>query len=124
MKPVELTKGKKLLRKKFDDIDTAILWLQEHPNCLVELTIESDTFLTALDRKRLTEAHDGIITIVPEVKNKEILLTENKSIDLEKTMSELFIEYFKYKKGQEPNNRIMDLFKEVIGSQDKNEQSI
>ncbi|NQS89710.1 exonuclease subunit SbcD, partial [Patescibacteria group bacterium] len=44
---VELSKGKSLERKKFKDIDKAVKWLSDNQNALVELTIVSDTYLSA-----------------------------------------------------------------------------
>ncbi len=121
VKSIELAAGKKLLRKKFNDIDSAVRWLQDNPSCLVELTMVSETYLTSMDRKRLTDAHDGIITIIPEVLNKELQQVEDKTIDPGRTMVDLFREYFKHRKGQEPNDRIVELFREVIGTGPENE---
>ncbi|MEI7594344.1 MAG: exonuclease subunit SbcD [Bacteroidota bacterium] len=118
IKEVELTKGKILLRKKADNIDDALVWLNENPNCLVELTIVSDTFLTAKERKLLNNAHHGIVTIIPEVKNSNELINSSKSsIDLSKNMESLFTEYFTYKNGQAPNERILNLFNEVLSEE-------
>ncbi len=110
---VKLESGKKLLRKKFDNIDDAVLWLNKNQNTLLELTIKMDEFLSATDRQRLYSAHDGIISIIPEIKN--INVSEEKIIDLEQSMENLFEQYFYHKKGQKPDKRIKDLFKEIIG---------
>jgi len=89
--------------------------LSENTEALVELTVVSDTYLTGEDRKRLFEVHSGIISIIPEVLNEDVLSKSGKaSIDLTQSMEELFKEYFVYKQGQEPNESIMSLFKEVI----------
>lgn len=115
VREVELTKGKRLLRKRLEGVDAAVEWLAENTEALVELTIVSDTYLTGEDRKRLYEVHKGIISIIPEVGNEDILSKSGKaSIDLTQSMEDLFKEYFMYKQGQEPNESIMSLFKEVI----------
>jgi len=112
---LELTKGKKLLRKRAEGIDEALLWLTENPECLVELTMVTDTYLTAQERKQLSAAHNGIVTIIPEVKNaSEFSGGNKKSIDLTKTMEELFTDYFRHEKGQEPNDEVMKLFTEIL----------
>jgi exonuclease SbcD len=118
---LELTKGKKLLRKRAEGIDEALLWLSENPDCLVELTMVTDTYLTAQERKQLSAAHDGIVAIIPEVKNTSDLETGNmKNIDLTRTMEELFTDYFRHKnKGQEPNEEIMKLFAEILAEEDE-----
>jgi exonuclease SbcD len=115
---IELTKGKKLRRGKFDSIDDAIQWLQEHSEDLVELTIVSDNYLEAADKKRLTEAHSGIIQIIPQIKK----IAEDGSasgIDLTLSMESLFQEYFKSKnKGQEPSEGLLNVFREVLGTEE------
>jgi len=112
---VELTKGKKLLRKRADGMDEALNWLSENQDCLVELTMVTDTFLTAPERKQLSAAHNGIVAIIPEVKNAIGLSSgSKKSIDLTKSMEELFADYFKHEKGQEPNEEVMKLLTEIL----------
>ena len=116
---LELTKGKKLLRKRAEGIDEALLWLTENPDCLVELTMVTDTYLTAQERKQLSAAHNGIVAIIPEVKNaSEFSGGNKKSIDLTKTMEELFSDYFRHEKGQEPNDEVMKLFTEILAEEE------
>ena len=110
---IELTKGKKLLRKRFENTLEAIEWLEANQDTLVELTMVADEYLTSADRKRLNQAHDGIVTIIPEIRNKSQSEDKDKSIDLQQSIPELFRQYFIYKYSQEPNEEIMELFKEV-----------
>jgi exonuclease SbcD len=86
---------------------------------LVELTMVTDTYLTAQERKQLSAAHSGIVTIIPEVKNaSEFSGGNKKSIDLTKTMEELFTDYFRHEKGQEPNAEVMKLFTEILAEEE------
>jgi len=117
VKEIALTKGKKLLRHKAESIADAIEWLKNNKESLVELTIVSDTYLSAKDRKQLVNTHNGIINIIPEIKNKEILNYNNAQIDISKNIDELFKEYFIHEKGQEPNENIMNLLKEVLSEE-------
>ncbi|MEN8121361.1 MAG: exonuclease subunit SbcD [Bacteroidota bacterium] len=114
VKDIVLTKGRKLERKKFDNIDEAVLWLENNQESLVELTMVSDDFLTAGERKRLKNAHEHIITIIPEVKSAMGKQEKSNQVDISKNMDELFVDYFKHKQGQSPNEELLDLFKEVI----------
>lgn len=113
--PIELQKGKKLLRGRFESIDKALDWLQENQNALIEITIVTDHYLTAQERKSLNEQHPGIIAIIPEVKTKTSSLSDKAaSIDTSKHIDDLFRDYFKSRNNeQEPNERLMDLFREV-----------
>lgn len=112
---IELTKGKPLARKSFNDIDQAIHWLSMNKNKLVELTIESETFLSSEDRKRIFEIHNGIVHLIPKIKNRPAETTGYKEIELSKAPEELFVDFFKMKKGnQAPNEEIMALLKEII----------
>ncbi len=114
---IPLAKGKKLLRKRFEAVDEAVSWLQENPGVLLELTIATDTFLTAAERKQLYSAHDGIVTLIPEVKNADKQAAQRLArVDLSKGIEELFTEYFKFKHTQEPNERLIDLFKEALAT--------
>lgn len=116
-KPIELKKGKKLRRHSFDKIENAIAWMQEFPNDLIELTIVSDNYLEAADKKRLTEAHSGLIQIIPQIRriNETDQVAE---IDLSLSIEKLFGEYFKSKnKGQEPSEGLMEVLREVLGTE-------
>ena len=115
VKEVELTAGKRLLRKRLEGVDAAVEWLSENTEALVELTVVSDTYLTGEDRRRLFEVHKGIISIIPEVINDvQLSKTGRPTVDLSQNIQDLFREYFVYKQGQEPNDSIMSLFNEVI----------
>jgi len=116
---IELKKGKRLLRKRSESIGEALEWLIENPDTLVELTMSTDTYLTADERKQLNAAHDGIVSLIPDVKNRGDRNDSNlKAIDLTKSMEALFIDYFKQAKGQEPNENILNLFKEVLSEEE------
>lgn len=118
-KPIELLKGKKLRRKSFHSIDEAVGWLGEHQDDLIELTIISDNYLEAADKKKLMEAHSGIIQIIPQIKKSEVADTSSE-IDLSLSMEKLFQEYFKTKnKGQEPSEGLMEVFREVLGAEEE-----
>ena len=120
VREVELSMGKKLLRKRAEGIEEALQWLAENPDCLCELTMVTETYLTAHERKQLSCAHDGIVTIVPEVKNVNGVSSEGKkSIDLSKSMEELFADYFTHTKGQAPNADVMALFTELLAENEE-----
>lgn len=112
---IPLQKGKQLHRKTFDDVNLAIHWLSNHPNVLVELTLESETFLKAEDRKALYQSHAGIVHLIPKVQEKVGCEAESKSINLNQNMNDLFRDYFKFKhQNQEPNEEILQLFNEIL----------
>jgi exonuclease SbcD len=117
---IELTKGKKLFRKRVEGIDGALQWLAENQDCLVELTLVSETYLTAKERKQLSAAHPGIVTIIPEVTNtSELVDVHQTKIDLSRSMTELFCDYFKHEKGQEPNEDLLNLFTEMLAEEER-----
>ncbi|MEC4115110.1 metallophosphoesterase family protein [Myroides pelagicus] len=115
-KKVPLQQGRLLSRMRFDNVDEAIFWLLANPNQLVELTLVSDTFLKADDLKRIYQAHDGIISIIPQVKVVKGKEQEQvQQINLEQDMKGLFTDYFKQRHhGQTPSDEIMDLFNEIL----------
>ncbi len=88
--------------------------MSENQEALVELTIESDDFLTANERKKLYEHHPNIISIIPIIASELADNEQNNAVDLSKNMRELFKDYFSYKNdGQNPSDDIMQLFDEI-----------
>lgn len=114
---VPLSAGRKLKRKRFEEVDDAVSWLEANPNTLVELALVSDTFLQPADIKRIHEAHDGIIHIIPITKQRTPVVPSAPSVNLDQDIDMLFSDYFRYRVGQAPNSELMELLKEVIDYQ-------
>ena len=111
---IPLQNGKRLARKTFDNVDTALEWLAENQNSLVELTLESETFLTAEERKRIYQTHHGIVHLIPKVRNLESNENELRTVNLNQNIQSLFKDYFKSKNnGQEANEDLINLFNEI-----------
>ena len=111
---IPLQNGKRLARKTFDNVDTALEWLAENKNSLVELTLESETFLTAEERKRIYQTHHGIVHLIPKVRNLESNENELRTVNLNQDIQSLFKDYFKSKNnGQEANEDLINLFNEI-----------
>ena len=103
------------MRKKFDSVEQTLRWLTENPDTLVELTLESETYLKAEDRKQIYQAHSGIVHLIPKVKNQELQKNHLKEINLHQDIQTLFKDYFKTKNNaQEPNEELLDLFNEIL----------
>lgn len=110
-----LKNGKKLVRKTFDSVEKTIEWLNENPYSLVELTLESETFLKAEERKMIYQSHNGILHLIPKVKNQEFSENKLQEINLNQDIQLLFNDYFKSKNGgQEANEELIDLFNEIL----------
>ncbi|MFV0269549.1 MAG: exonuclease SbcCD subunit D [Draconibacterium sp.] len=119
VREIELSSGKRLLRKRAEGLEAALQWLSENQDALVELTLVTETYLTAIDRKQLNKAHAGIVSIIPEVTNPDNLGgNQQKQIDLSRSMEELFRDYFKHEKRQEPNDEIKRLFTEILAEEE------
>ncbi|RMH79620.1 MAG: exonuclease subunit SbcD [Calditrichaeota bacterium] len=112
---VPLTAGRPLMRKRCEGVPEAVEWLKAHPHAWVELTLVTDTFLTAEERRALAEAHDGVVAIIPEVRDPDLQDSAGgHSIRLDMSMEELFRAYFRHRHGQEPGEDILDLFREIL----------
>ncbi|WP_347218751.1 exonuclease subunit SbcD [Chryseobacterium sp.] len=112
-----LKSGKNLVRKTFTSVDETVQWLQENPNTLIELTLESETFLTADERRLIYQSHTGIVYLIPKVKNREYDEETNQEINLNQDIEILFKDYFKSKNaGQEANEELMKLFNEILNA--------
>lgn len=118
---IPLKSGRILHRKRFDTIDDAVTWLLANPYCLVELTLVSNTYLATQDLQRIHESHDGIIYIIPILKNEDTETQQLPKVNLDQDMQGLFKDYFVSKHKQEPNEELLNLFQEIIGSQGKND---
>jgi exonuclease SbcD len=117
---IELTRGKRLLRKRAEGLEDALHWLAENRDALVELTLVTESYLTAIERRQLNASHSGIVTIIPEVTNAlQLTGNQQKQIDLSRSMDELFRDYFRHEKGQEPNNDLMNLFTEILAEEER-----
>jgi DNA repair protein SbcD/Mre11 len=91
VREVELTRGKRLLRKRAEGLEEALQWLTENKNALVELTLVTETYLTAIERRKLNAVHPGIVAIIPEVTDMESLSgSRQKQINLDQSMERLF----------------------------------
>lgn len=117
--PIPLQTGKRLLRPRFKQVEEAIGWLRENPDCFAEITLQTTTYLTSEERRQLQQAHKSLVTIIPDVQDVEQPEQEKApAIDLTQSIETLFTRYFKNKnKGQEPNERLQQLFKEILATE-------
>ncbi|MCE7056689.1 exonuclease subunit SbcD [Algoriphagus sp. AGSA1] len=118
--PIGLKEGRPLNRKTFDNLPDTLAWLEENRYCFVELTYITETSIEAATRKAIMKAHDGIVNLIPQIKNP--IGRENQSLqveDLGKDMESLFKLFYKSDKGQEPNEELLTVFKEVISQNDE-----
>ncbi|MGI9544047.1 MAG: metallophosphoesterase family protein [Cyclobacteriaceae bacterium] len=113
-KEVPLSSGKRLYQKKFKDTERALAWLANHQEAYVELTLISDSFIEAATKRKLYQAHSGIIGIIPELTGDREASSSTKKIDLAQDRKTLFQDYFESRKGQRPPKELMDLLSEII----------
>lgn len=123
---VELTKGKRLVRNRFEVMDEALDWLGHHADCYVQVTMVTPTYLEAADKKRLLDAHPALMPIVPEIRPAEETPEDAapNGVDLTKGMEALFADYFRQhrtvnKTGQEAPESLLSLFREVLALDDE-----
>ncbi len=110
--------GKRLLRERFEDVESAVNWLGANQNAWVEIIMETESYLSAEQRRQLTEAHDGIVAIIPMLKaGAEADDPGGPTIDLNQSMEALFIDYFtsRNKDSLPPDDAMLALFREVLG---------
>ncbi|HSF53528.1 MAG TPA: exonuclease subunit SbcD, partial [Algoriphagus sp.] len=68
-RPIGLKQGRTLIRKKFDNLPKTLQWLEENPYCFVEIIYETELSIEASTRKAIMKAHDGIVNLIPQIKN-------------------------------------------------------
>ncbi|EOZ99751.1 Exonuclease SbcD [Indibacter alkaliphilus LW1] len=117
--PIGLKKGKPLFRKTFSNLQDCVEWLENNPECYVELTYETESSIDADTRKAIMKAHHGIVSLIPKISNPESIVNLGiKSEDLEKDMGSLFSQYYESQKGLQPNEELLQIFKEIISQAD------
>ncbi|KFF08170.1 metallophosphoesterase family protein [Chryseobacterium luteum] len=112
-----LKSGRKLVRKTFTSVEDSVQWLTKNPYTFIELTLESETFLTSDERRMIYQSHNGIVHLIPKVKSKGLTEQESPEINLNQDIEPLFRDYFKSKNGgQEANEELMNLFNEILNA--------
>ncbi len=117
---IELQTTKKLIQHRAPSVAAALEWLNENQTVLVELTVESDTYLTADENRSLQQAHPNIVNLIPVIRTqageKQAVTTRHL---VGNSMEDLFSAYFQHRKnGQLPNDELLALFKEVLAQED------
>ena len=121
-KPIPLTKGRPLCKKKFDNLAETLDWLEKNPYCFVEITFVTDEAIEASTRRSIMKAHDGIISLIPQLTKDNREGTEGLQVeDLNQDMETLFGRYYQSTHGLSPNEEILNLFKEVISQSEAND---
>ena len=114
-RPIGLKQGRPLYRMTFEKLEETLIWLEENPYCFVEITYATEHSIDAATRKAIMKAHDGIVNLIPQIKNPQGQENYHLKVeDLGKDMSHLFQLFYKSEKGQEPNEELMEIFREVI----------
>ncbi|MFV0506387.1 MAG: exonuclease SbcCD subunit D [Bacteroidales bacterium] len=115
---IKINSGKKLIRKLFDGPNEAVEWLKKNQNTLVELSIKTDAFLTAEERRSIEKCHDGIISVIPIVASDNETFENTSTLDLSESMETLFDQFFKAKNmGIAPSEEQVNLFKEILATE-------
>jgi exonuclease SbcD len=118
MKTADVNSGRRIYRRTFDSIDSAVDWLVSNPESYVELVIECDNYISAEERSRLYAAHDGITAVIPLsreawLSNDDSGKTDEAVPDLTESLEGLFLSYFRYSKGVPPDEDLLEIFREI-----------
>jgi exonuclease SbcD len=113
--PIPLKQGRPLYKVSFDNLPDTLAWLEAHPSCFVEITYLTDESIDANTRKAILKAHDGIVNLIPQLRQTSgQAQDELRAEDLSRDMESLFRLFYTSEKGQEPNAQLVELFKEVL----------
>src|SRR5690554_936132 len=121
-KPIPLTKGRPLCKKKFDNLAETLDWLEKNPYCFVEVTFVTEEAIEASTRRSIMKAHDGIISLIPQLtKDDKDGSADLLAEDLNQDMVTLFGRYYQSANGISPNDEILTLYKEVLSQNEAND---
>ncbi|MBI9106318.1 MAG: exonuclease SbcCD subunit D [Spirochaetales bacterium] len=117
VRTAEVSSGRRIYRRIFGDVDSAVEWLGKNQECYIELIIECDNYISAEDRRRLHGCHDGITAVIPKSREEDSRedggFEDRHAPDLSESLEGLFRSYFSYCKGVEPDDDLMEIFREI-----------
>lgn len=115
---IPLRAGRALHRRLFPDVAAAVEWLRQNQDGYVELSIETEQYISAEDRKLLLAAHPRVVGPIPVFKDQgRMEAAQARKIDLGRGMEALFRDYYLREKGEEASADIMALLREVMGKE-------
>lgn len=114
IEPRALTKGRCCRRIKAHSVAEALPLLADSYEDYVELTLITDRFLTAEERRQLSDAH-RFLDIIPDVRLNGNSRENGFVPDITLPVEMLFRQYFTARHGQEPGENYLDLFRHVLG---------
>jgi exonuclease SbcD len=120
-RPIPLTKGRPLCRKTFSNLTDTLAWLEHNPYCFVEITYATDEAIDAATRRAIMKAHDGIISLIPQLPKDQLPGHDLQAEDLHQDMVTLFSRYYQSAQGTAPNEEILSLFKEITSQNPAND---
>lgn len=119
--PIPLTKGRPLCRKTFSNLVETVEWLEQNSYCFVEITYVTDEAIDASTRRTIMKAHDGIISLIPQLGKDQLSGHDLQAEDLQQDMVTLFSRYYQSAQGTAPNEEILNLFKEITSQNQAND---
>ncbi|MCG8478898.1 MAG: exonuclease subunit SbcD [Spirochaetales bacterium] len=111
-----LTGGLPLVRYHADSVDGAVAWLTDHRDALVELSLTLSEYLSGADRRRLHEAHDRIVTIVPVISSEDSAGRRRPTLDPRGDIVDLFSRFFNDRTGRAPSDTVVELLSEIVAA--------
>ncbi|MDO5510423.1 MAG: exonuclease subunit SbcD [Weeksellaceae bacterium] len=111
---VKLNTGMPLLRKSFDNIADAQNWIENHTNSHLEVSISTSTALSAAEVRALQSAGTGLVQIIPRAISQKQEAEEIQENQAEKSLQDVFRDYFRTRQGVEPSEEIMNLLNEIL----------
>lgn len=114
---IPLTKGKPLVRTKVNSVAEAVSFLETHTHAIVELTLRTDTYLTAAERKLIYDTHPHVFFYLEMQNTSTDNATQRHHLDLTQNIEELFLKYFEQKHQKVPNPPLLDIFREILADE-------
>lgn len=115
--PIALREGYKLIRKRFENSNEALEWLEGNPNCYVEVTLVVEDSIDSAIRSALYKAHLRIVHLIPERRGERSNQSSRVGAsDMNLTTEELFKKYFFARTGNEINPELLETFREIAAN--------
>lgn len=121
---IQINSGRPVYSRQFESVKAAREWLAQNQAALVDLAIESETYLTAKDLQALHNSHPAILGVRPVLTGQANPESNERDLGpdfMSRGAVDHFKDFFEFQQGAPPSGEILDLFREVLSLQGEQE---
>ncbi len=117
VRALPLHTGRQVRRLRFDSVDQAVEALPAYAEDWVECTLVCERYLSTEDQARIRAVHPRLLALIPAPRDITPDLPHHP-VDPGLDISELFVRFFRERKGLDPSDEILTVFRELLAGED------